>query len=60
MMSEKYLTIKVLGNITLRAYNNKEGRKENNKAPHFKGEGVAVWINEKKPTEEDYCERLEE
>lgn len=59
-MSEKYLTIKVLGDITLRAWNNKEQRKDNTKAPHFKGEGVAVWISEKKPKEEeqDYCDRL--
>lgn len=57
---EKYLTIKVLGDITLRAFNNSEARKENKNAPHFKGEGVAVWINEKKekPEEEDYCDRL--
>lgn len=56
---EKYLTIQVLGQLKLVAFNNKKGREDNKHAPHFKGDGVAVWINEKKAKQdEDYCERL--
>lgn len=44
---EKYLTIRLLNNIKVSAFRNKD-RKGNE--PHYKGDGVAVWINEKKNT----------
>lgn len=40
---DKYLTIKVLGNITLKAF--KVDERTTDKHPHYKGEGVSVWIN---------------
>lgn len=43
---EKYLSIVVLGNIRLAAFKNKN--KDNPKQPDYKGDGVAVWITEKK------------
>lgn len=44
---EKYLSIKLLGNIQLAAFKNKN--KENNpKAPDYKGDGIAIWVTEKK------------
>lgn len=45
-VGEKYLWIKVLGNIDLRAYPNKG--KASDKHPDYKGEGVAVWVRKKK------------
>lgn len=49
---QKYLSVKILGNIKLNAYPNTEARKHNDKAPHFKGEGIAVWINTVKEKKE--------
>ena len=42
---DKYLTIKILGNITLKAYRVPKDERATDKHPHYKGEGVAVWIN---------------
>ena len=45
---EKYLRISLLGGaIKFNAYPNKR-RLENPKAPHFKGDGVAVWVSKKR------------
>ena len=46
-MSEKYLTISILSSIKLNAWKNKDKTAEN-KQPDYKGDGIAVWINEKK------------
>lgn len=42
---EKYLTIEILGSLKVSAFPNKN---QNPNAPQFKGDGVAVWVNEKK------------
>jgi len=47
-VGEKYLSVKILGNISLNAYPNKEGKAKNPQAPDFKGEGIAVWVHKKK------------
>jgi len=47
---EKYLTISLFGGqITIPVYPNKK-REENKQAPHFVGNGAAVWVNKKKST----------
>lgn len=43
---EKYLDIKIVGHDYIRAFPN-ENKKEP-KHPDFKGDGVAVWVREKK------------
>jgi len=50
---EKFLTVRILGNIELKAFPNTEGREKNPYAPHFKGEGIAVWVNKKKAPKEE-------
>jgi H2-forming N5,N10-methylenetetrahydromethanopterin dehydrogenase-like enzyme len=45
---EKYLTIRMAGHSDVKAFPNKD-RSDNQ--PHFKGDGVAVWVNEKKAAE---------
>ncbi len=47
LIGEKYLTISLFGKdgIRISAFKNKD-RKD--KEPHYRGDGVAVWINEKK------------
>lgn len=43
---EKYLSISLLnGSIKVAAFKNKN--KKSSKEPDYKGDGVAVWINEK-------------
>jgi hypothetical protein len=43
---DKYLTVSLLnGSIKVAAFKNKD-RKGNE--PHYKGDGVAIWVNEKK------------
>lgn len=51
---EKYLTVHLTGHAPIAAFPN-EARKENKKAPHFKADGIAVWVNEKqgKASEEE-------
>lgn len=44
---EKYLNIVLLNQIKVAAFKNKE-KDKNPKAPDYKGNGVAVWINTKK------------
>ena len=46
---KKQLDIVVLGQIRLKAFSNSE--KKTDKHPDFKGNGVAVWINEMKEKE---------
>ena len=49
---EKYLRISLLGGaIKFSAFPNKK-RSENPKAPHFKGDGVAVWVSKKRENRE--------
>ena len=52
---EKYLTIQLLGKngIRVAAFKNKE-RKDN--APHYLGNGVAVWINDMPDKKEETVE----
>jgi len=45
---DKYLSISILGNINLKAFRNPNRPTE--KHPHYKGEGVAVWIKTYKET----------
>lgn len=49
---EKYLSISLLGSIKLAAFKNKN--KKEAKDPDFTGNGIAIWVNEKKaaPTTE--------
>lgn len=48
-VGEKYLSIKILGNVQVSAFLNKEATEEN-RQPNFKGDGVAVWVQKKKPS----------
>jgi len=49
MQKEKYLSISLLGKngIKINAFKVKEKKTEND--PDYRGDGVAVWINETKP-----------
>ena len=40
-IGEKYLKIKIVGHEIITAFPNKEGREKNNKAPHYKADGIA-------------------
>lgn len=46
-VGEKYLSISILGQIKLAAFKNKD--KKAAQEPDYIGNGVAIWINEKKP-----------
>jgi len=46
-VGDKYLSISVLGQIKLAAFKNQN--KKEAKDPDYTGNGVAVWINSKKP-----------
>lgn len=49
-MEEQYLTISLFGGqIKLNVWKNNDRNAENPSRPHFKGDGVAVWVNKKKP-----------
>lgn len=45
-VGEKYLTISILGSIKVAAFKNKN--KTESKQPDYVGNGVAVWISEKR------------
>lgn len=45
-VGEKYLSIKLAGHDYVAAFKNKD--KQKSKEPDFRGDGVAVWISEKK------------
>ena len=50
-VGEKYLSISILnGQIKLVAFKNKE---KTGQQPDYSGDGVAVWINEKKAPEKE-------
>ena len=49
-VGDKYLSISVLGQIKLAAFKNKN--RKDTKDPHYVGNGVAVWVNEKKAQKE--------
>jgi len=62
-LDNKYLTIRIVGHNTIYAYFNKNtGKNDGKKHPLFKGEGVAVWVNEKKiqPTPEPVATDFDE
>lgn len=48
-VGEKYLSIKLAGHDFVTAFKNKD--KKGNE-PDYKGDGVAVWIRAKKPSQE--------
>lgn len=43
--TKKYLRVVILGNIGVNCFKNEKKTKDN-KQPDFKGDGIAVWINE--------------
>ena len=53
-MSEKYLNVVLAGHNPVKAFKNKNktSAKEDSKKPDYKGDGVAVWVNERKETKE--------
>lgn len=62
---EKYLTIhfdaiKVSDLLkgVVAVFPNTEGREKNKAAPHFKGNGVSVWVNKKKAGTEKTQEEI--
>ena len=59
-VGEKYLTVKILGNIQLNAFPNTEGKAKNPQAPDFKGEGIAIWVNKKQLPKVPKVEIVEE
>lgn len=46
---EKYLTVILAGHNPIAAFKNKD--KKNPKEPDYKGNGLGIWINEKKGTD---------
>jgi len=44
---EKYLSINILNSLNVVAFKNKD-KKEDDKQPHYKGNGIAVWVRTKK------------
>jgi hypothetical protein len=50
-VGEKYLRIQLVGHSPVGAFKNKD--KKNAKDPDYRGDGVAVWINEKKQVAKD-------
>jgi hypothetical protein len=46
MTKKKYLSISIIGHNTIRAFDNRDNKKDNDKAPDFKGDGIEVWVNE--------------
>lgn len=50
MENEKYLYIKIVGHEPMRAFLNVT---QQGKQPHFKSDGVAVWVATKKPKQEE-------
>jgi len=51
-VGEQYLSIRIVGHADVVAFKNPK-KKENPKAPDFKSDGVAVWVNKKKPEQND-------
>lgn len=49
----KYLTVQVLGKNGLRVNCFKNDQKKNPKAPDYRGDGIAIWINESKPQQKE-------
>ncbi len=49
-IGEKYLSISVLGQIKLAAFKNKN--KKEPTEPDYTGNGIAIWVNEKKAQKE--------
>jgi len=56
-MSEKYLNVILAGHNPVKAFKNKNKSTDpkDSKKPDYKGDGVAVWVNERKekPKEEN-------
>lgn len=49
---DKYLSVVLLGSVKVAAFKN-PGKEENENAPDYKGDGIAIWINEKKEQKEE-------
>jgi hypothetical protein len=49
MENEKYLSIKIAGHNYINAFKNKD---KTGNQPDYKGDGVAVWISDRKPKEQ--------
>ena len=55
-VGEKYLSIKIVGHDWIKAFPNKNRKKDNE--PKFKGDGVAVWVNKKQPPKQEIEEEV--
>jgi hypothetical protein len=49
-IGEKYLSVQIMGSINVSAFKVKD--KPNPNYPDFKGNGIAIWIKEKRPEKE--------
>lgn len=49
-IGEKYLSIQILGGLNVACFKNKN--KTEDKHPDYKGDGIAIWIREKKAPEQ--------
>lgn len=54
---EFYLSVKLAGHETLAAFKNLD--REGNQ-PHYKGHGISIWVNKKKPKQDFESAILEE
>ncbi len=43
----KYLSVKILGGLTVNCFKNRDKTKDTQ--PDFKGDGIAIWINTARP-----------
>lgn len=53
-VGEKYLSVSVLGGKGIGCFKNKDKKKK--EEPDYKGDGIAIWINEKQPPKEEATE----
>jgi len=54
---KKYLTVQILGSVRVNCFRN-ELMDKSNRQPDFLGNGVAVWINDKKEILEELKEEF--
>ena len=55
-IGEKYLSIIVLGGKAITCFPNKK-KVPGDKQPDFKGDGIAVWVNEKREKKEEVVQK---
>ena len=55
-VGEKYLRVSILGGKPIAVFKNKNKQGDQ---PDYKGDGVAIWITEKKPSNTVYKARVE-